>query len=192
MRSALNLASLFGMVLGLPLLSTAAVAAETEPVGEVVPYNRPACISFRNLKADKPEVFNNCKEPHTIGLAFFNGEEYIGTQVYHVWHKTMRPFKRQGDFVVVDWVKAWTNDGSDDGSKFLSLSAAQVADDQVWHAKNTSPSQHNAFTLKVFYKDWPTAQMVQYVLAPGESAPIVRVNHAIGRVYIEWSRLDPE
>ncbi|MDP1701300.1 MAG: hypothetical protein Q8L53_10165 [Aestuariivirga sp.] len=192
MRSALNLASLFGMVLGLPLLSTAAVAVETEPVGEVVPYIRPACISFRNLKTDKPEVFNNCNEPHTIGLAFFNGEEYIRTQVYHVWRKTKRPFKHLGDFVVVDWVKAWTNDGSDDGSKFLSLSAAHVADDEVWHAKNTSPDQYNAFTLKVFYKDWPTAQMVQYVLAPGESAPMVRVNHDTGRVYIEWSRLDPE
>lgn len=192
MRIPQNLASLFGIVLGLHFLSSTAVAAETEPVGKVVPYNRPACISLRNLKADKPEVFNNCNEPHTIGLAFFNGEEYLETRVYHVWSKTLRPFNRLGDFVVVDWVKNWTNDGGDEGSKFLSLSAVQVAEDQVWHVKNTSPKQHNAFAIKVFYHDWPTAQIIQYVLAPGESAPMFRVNHDAGRVFVEWSRLDPE
>ena len=180
------------LFLGLPLLSSAAVATVTEPVGAVVPYNRPACISLRNLKADKPEVFNNCKEPHTIGLAFFNGVEYLGTQVYHVWSKTKRPFKRLGDFVVVDWVKDWTDDGGDDGSKFLSLTAEQAAQDQVWHVKNTTPERHNAFSIKVFYRDWPTAQRVHYVLAPGESASMFRVNHDTGRVFIEWSRLDPE
>ena len=182
----------FAMGLSLLQLSLAPVANGAEPVGELVPYNRPACVSLRNLKADKPEVFNNCNEPRTIGLAFFGGDEYLGTQVYHVWRKSKRSFKRQGDAVVVNWVKDWTNDGSDDGSKFLSLSAEKVAEDQVWHAKNTSSNRHNAFAIKVIYRNWPTAQVVQYVLSPGESAPVVRVNHDVGWVFIEWSRLDPE
>jgi hypothetical protein len=192
MKISRNFAMLFGIVLGLPLVPPVTPAIGAEPVGELVPYSRPACITVRKLKLEKPELFNNCKEAHTIGLAFFNGEEYLGTNVYHVWQKTARSFKRRGDVVMVDWVKDWTNDGSDDGTKSLVLSAEKVGDDQLWHVANTSPDRHNAFILKVFYRNWPSAQMVKYVLAPGERAPIVRVNHDVGLVFVEWSRLDPE
>ena len=192
MRTSQNLAVLFGMFVGLPLMSPATIADTTEPVGELIPYNRPACVTLRNLKAEKPEVFNNCKEPHTIGLAFFKGNEYVGTQVYHVWHKTARPFNHLGDFVVVDWVKDWTDDGSDDGSKLLTLSLEQRGLDQLWHVQNMSPDRHNAFALKFFYRNWPSAQIVRYVLSPGERAPIVRVNHDASLIFVEWSRLDPK
>ena len=176
-------------------MSSAAVADTTEPVGELVPYSRPTCVTLRNLKAEKPEVFNNCKEPHTIGLAFFKGDKYVGSQVYHVWQKTARPFKHLGDFVVVDSVKDWTDDGSDDGSKLLTLSSDKVGktgEDQNWHVQNMSPDRHNAFALKVFYRNWPSAQIVRYVLGPGESAPMFRVNHDAGLVFVQWSRLDPQ
>jgi hypothetical protein len=188
-------AMLFAIVVGLPLLSSAAVAETTEPVGEISSNSRPACITLRKLKLDTPEVFNNCKEAHTIGLAFFKGDEYVGTEVYHVWQKTARSFKHRGDFVVVDWVKDWTDDGNEDGSKLLKVSPdkpGKAGEDQTWHVENMSPDRHNAFALKVFYRYWPTAQIVKYVLGPGESAPIVRVNHDAGLVYIQWSRLDPQ
>jgi hypothetical protein len=186
------LVAMFGC---LPLMSSAGVADTTEPVGEIASNSRPACVTLRKLKLETPEVFNNCKEAHTIGLAFFKGDEYVGTEVYHVWQKTARSFKHRGDFVVVDWVKDWTDDGNEDGSKLLKVSPdkpGRSGEDQTWHAQNMSPDRHNAFALKVFYRYWPTAQIVRYVLGPGESAPIVRVNHDAGLVYIQWSRLDPQ
>ena len=190
-----NLAMLFAIGVGLPLMSSVAVADTTEPVGEIASNSRPACVTLRKLKLETPEVFNNCKEAHTIGLAFFKGDEYVGTEVFHVWQKTARSFKHRGDFVVVDWVKDWTDDGNEDGSKLLKVwpdKPGKAGEDQTWHVQNMSPDRHNAFALKVFYRYWPTAQIVKYVLGPGESAPIVRVNHDAGLVYIQWSRLDPQ
>lgn len=170
---------------------SAVEAVEVKPVGDVVPYHRPKCVNFRNLKTDKPEIFNNCDKPLTIGLASFDGDRYLGTRIYHVWRKTTRPFKSIGDAVVVDWVKDWASEGADDGSQFLSFSQVQDGVDQLWYVKNSSP-RHNAFALKLFYNYYGITHAVHYVLAPNETAPVFSFHNDVGRVMIEWSRLDPE
>ena len=71
-----NLAMRFGIVVGLPFISSVAVSDTTEPVGEIASNSRPACITLRKLKLETPEVFNNCKEAHTIGLASFKGDGF--------------------------------------------------------------------------------------------------------------------
>jgi hypothetical protein len=176
----------------LPLLSAAVEAVEVKPVGDVVPYARPKCVTLRNIKTDKPEIFNNCDEPLTIGLASFDGDKYLGTRVFHVWRKTKRVFKPLGTLAAVDWVKDWVSEGADDGSQYLTFSQTQDGVDQLWHVKNNSPTQHNAFALKLFYDYYGITHAVHYVLAPNETAPVFSFHNDVGRVVIDWSRLDPE
>jgi hypothetical protein len=183
---------LIGALFCLLLLCSIVEAGDVKPVGDVVPFHRPACVSFRNLKTEKPELFNNCDKPLTIGLASFHGDKYLGTRIFHVWRKTKRPFTFVGDIVAVAWVKDWASEGIDDGSQFLSFSQVQDGPDQLWYVKNTSPRQYNAFALKIFYNYYPIANAVHYVLAPNETAPVFNFHNDVGRVMIEWSRLDPE
>jgi hypothetical protein len=50
MKRSFKLAAIVALICGLPFGPPAATAEGTEPVGELAPYSRPACVTLRKLK----------------------------------------------------------------------------------------------------------------------------------------------
>jgi hypothetical protein len=120
-----------------------------------------------------------------------NGNK-VSARVFHLWHKETRPIAFPGYQMFIEWEKGWTNDGTDDGSQFLTSSHRDISGSDVWEAHNNSPDRFNAFQY-IIYRNGRRYGVAYLVLPPGQTARIFLFTAPdTGTLILEWSRLDPK
>jgi len=151
----------------------------------------PSCVDWTNLGTTNVKLLNACGDSHTIGVSNYRAGKHILDRVFHLKHGEERPVASPGDFMAIDWVKDWSNDGPDDGSSFLALWHHDVDGMDLWEVRNTSAGRYNAFQY-IVYKNGRREGASYDVLAPGASSRLYAFfPNEVGQLILEWSRLDP-